>query len=196
MIVINDLRKLLILFAALTLSLGCSAQKVPKDPNNQLIEGPFSITTEWQTIKFDKPLKSSPHIQSLDILLDIDKYELVEGLSMSEYRVLDLSYKRLKDSVIVKPEVVLVDQQAREYRVTFDAIGTRYTKLGDYFFLGYGTSDDERYYFPKDAEFVSIRVRANKAMTVTHLNWIAAGYFKRPDRKWDEVHPSKIISIE
>ncbi|MGH1487168.1 MAG: hypothetical protein ACRBCI_13220 [Cellvibrionaceae bacterium] len=184
------------LLIALILSLGCSAQTVPKDPNNQLIEGPFNLSAEWQVIRLDKPLKTSPHIQTLDVLLDIDQYEFIEGIPLSEYRVSDFGYKRIVDSIIIKPEVILIDKKNREYRVTFDVTGTHFNKLGDYFLLGYGTSSKDKYYFPKDAEFIAVKIRANVDVKIEHLNWVSAGYFKSPERTWADVHPSKIVSIK
>ena len=191
----NILSKLLF-FISFFILLGCTGEEFPEDPNNQLVKGPFSITTEWQIIELQQPLKTSPHVQSLDILLDMDKYENVEGLPLSQYRALDFGYKRIDDSQIVKPEVILIDQKKKEYRATFDVTGVRYTKLGNYLFLGYGTSGKGKYYFSKETEFIAIKIRANTEMMAEHLNWMAAGFFKWPDRTWEDIHPSKIVDIE
>ncbi|MGH1487167.1 MAG: hypothetical protein ACRBCI_13215 [Cellvibrionaceae bacterium] len=193
---IRKLYKIFIFINALVLSLVCSAQIVPKDPNNQLIEGPFSITPEWQTIKFSNPLKSSPYIQTLEVLLKIDDYENIEGLELSQYRISYYGYKRVADSMVVKPEVILVDQKNREYRATFNVTGASYTPLGNYYLLGYGVPGQGEYYFPQETKFVAVKIRANVEVKVEHLQWIASGYFKAPERTWADIHPNDIVDIK
>lgn len=44
-------------------------------PTYQFIKGPYEITAEWQIIELTASLKTWPHIQILEILLDSEKYE-------------------------------------------------------------------------------------------------------------------------
>lgn len=47
-------------FFILPVSASCSAHD--SSPSDQLIEGPFDITVEWQKVEFYKPLEVAPCI--------------------------------------------------------------------------------------------------------------------------------------
>lgn len=186
----------LIIFATL-LGVACSAQNKVA-PVDQLIEGPFDITSSWQRIDFKKPLKTIPHVQSLNILLDTKKYKHVKaGVKNSNYSIMLDRYQSLIDGQNVEPEIILIDKIGREFKPLHTSIGVRYTSLGDYFFLGFGLSTRKGFfYYPKDVEFVAIKIRANTSVKVEHLYWIASRYYQAPNDTWNDVDPKKIIDIK
>ena len=59
----------------------CSAQT--KAPSDQVIEGVFKITNEWQTITFERPLLSAPHIQYLNFLF-CEKNMSLQNLNLTK----------------------------------------------------------------------------------------------------------------
>jgi len=176
---------------------GCSAQNVPQAPTDQLIKGAFDITTEWQTIVLDKPLETLPHSQQFEVLLNVDQHMPSNDSGINEFDIISGSFKRIADDVILNPSVILVDDQGHEFRATVISVGFRKTKLGTYHFLGYGINPKKgKFYFPKEAKFVAVKVKANTAMKVEHFYWVASQYYQAPNDKWEDTPPSKILSLK
>jgi len=82
-------------------------------PEDQRVEGPFEITTDWQTVKFDVPLAVNREgLQRLHLVVDDERYT-----SNSEHDLSDLPNQanvRREDGVLIKPEVVLVGANGEE----------------------------------------------------------------------------------
>ena len=54
---------------ALSVLLSCTAcSDSTNSPSDQIIDGPFSVTTQWQELNLKKPLKSAPYIQHIQLL--------------------------------------------------------------------------------------------------------------------------------
>ncbi len=183
---------LLIIFAS-----SCSAQDTA--PTDQLIKGPFYITTEWQKFPLDKPLKVIPHIQTLEVLLNINQYNFFDNPEElnTKYSIMSDRFKRVSDGKITQPEIILIDSKNREYRTVFHTIGTAFTKEGDFKSLGFGTNVEIRkFYYPKDAIFHSIKIRANTQMTIDNFRWIARYFNRAPNYTWDDISASEIATLE
>ena len=186
-------RTLQFAFLSVLLVISCSAQTTA--PTDQLLKGPFEFTTEWQTIELTKPLDTLPHIQLLEILLNVEEYEYYKNVPVSENRIISGSFVKLNGETAIKPEVMLVEKSGIEYITTYQSIGTAFTAQGNYRALGYGASASA-FYFPRDAKFIKIKIRSNIAFQAEYLSWIAPGYEKWPDRKWDDIDSSKIVNFE
>lgn len=172
-------------------------------PADQLLEGPFKLTTKWQTIALDKPLKVIPHTQSVRFMLPIEDYEELEAdmTPPSPHGFKDRFFKRLADEKIIQIEVILITQKKQEFRATRHTIGmTRtYKNFGAFSYLGFGTNKSfpvGKFYYPKGTEFVAIKVRANTPIEIPYLEWFATLYYQKPDKTWNDVDPSAIISFD
>ncbi|MGH1487385.1 MAG: hypothetical protein ACRBCI_14315 [Cellvibrionaceae bacterium] len=174
----------------------CSAQDAA--PTDQLIEGPFNITTEWQTIPLEKPLKTLPHVQTLEVLLDVEQYEFIETTEVgSENSIMSGRFKRLQDNMITHPDIILVTDTGSEFQPVHRSIGLAYTKKGDLRSLGFGTNPDKgKFYYPHDVKFVALKVKSNVSMTINHFRWIARHYYQAPNDKWEDVDKSKIVNLK
>ncbi len=128
MAAVNCLRSAL--WFSLLIATGCSAD-LPQAPTNQIIKGPFTITTEWQTIKFDQPLKTLPHIQRLETLLDMDNYEPVYNIGESEYNIIGHSYLSRVDNIPIRAEIIFIDSKGDEYIATKNVLGSGARKKRD-----------------------------------------------------------------
>ena len=96
----------LLLSVSLLLAGACSSQH--DAPTDQLIEGPFEITTQWQTFPLKKPLGVIPYIIKFQILLDQEIHEIVGDIPTDPYRIMNDSYKQIEGSVALTPEVILI----------------------------------------------------------------------------------------
>ncbi len=183
------------LWLILLLITGCSAQNVPQAPTNQLIKGPFQLTTDWQTISLDKPLIVLPHSHSLKLLLG-EQYQPIETIKTDNFYTMSHGYKHVTTNEAIKPEVILIDRSGKEFQAVMEAVGWRTTTLGDYHFLGYSTNSRQgKFFFPRGTEFVAVKLKANVAVTVQHLNWDAARYYQAPNHQWSDIHPSEIVTL-
>ncbi len=163
---------------------------------NQLIKGPFQITTKWQVISLKKPLKVLPHIHTFNLLLG-DEYTPTENISLSEFYINSFGYKHYLTNQIIKPEVILVNQSGKEFQASMSVTGWRETPKGKYNFMGYATNPDQgKFFFPKGTEFVAIKLKANVAVTIQHLQWEAARYYQAPNHQWSDIPPSEIVTLQ
>jgi hypothetical protein len=187
-----------VLLVSLTLMSGCFADNsIPQAPTNQLIKGPFTIGPEWQTITPDKPLATLPHIQTIDLLLNPEEYQGVDITKNDEFNILNASYKQGSTGVIIHPEIILIDDQEREFRGVMKSTGYREVDDQLYNFLAYGTNSTKNiFYFPTNTKFVAIKLRTNVTMKIEHLSWVAPYYYKNPAKKWEDVNPSKILDFK
>lgn len=192
-------KKPVTLFSLLLLiTISCSAQD--RSPTDQVIRGPVDITTEWQTITFDKPLQSAPYIQYLELLSCHNEYDFVEVGPPDEKKYILMSdrFRRVSDQQIVEPEVIVNDGK-HDYRLFYSVTGYDYAgpakgcKYVGYSLRGEGVMELT---LPKDVKFVSIKIRANVPMSIDHLYWLASGYNRYPNEKWSGLHSSEIINME
>jgi hypothetical protein len=199
MIIIKVVFSSAFLSLILLLLAGCSAESSTKvSPADQMIQGAFQLTPEWQEINLESPLRTLPHVQELQVLLDMSHHEPVENSGMKPFDIIGhpFSYKSKEEGITFKPEVVLVTDKGNEFKAGVISNGVQKTQYGTYYFLGYGISDDSKLYFPKDAEFVLIKVKANTGIRVEHLHWTAARYYQAPNDTWENVLPSKVVTID
>jgi hypothetical protein len=188
-----------VLLVSLTLVSGCFSANntVPQAPTNQLIKGPFTIGPEWQTITLDKALETVPHIQDLQLLLNVDNYKKVNGIGKSDFDIVGSSYEQASTGKIIKPELILIDNQSREFRATISSLGYREIDNTLYNLLSFGTNSDKGvFYFPKNTKFISLKLRSNLKLQVEGLYWVAPYYFRNPSKKWEDAKPSKILDIK
>lgn len=189
-------RLVLFLLCNLFYIAGCSAD-LPQAPTNQLIKGSFTITTEWQTIKFKKPLKTLPHIQRLELLLSMDKYEPVDDIGQSEYDIIGDSYLSIANNIPIRLEVIFIDSKGYEYEATKKAVGFGKTKEGAYHFLAYGTNPNkDKFYFAENIEFTAVKIKANTKFNLEHLFWHTPYYYKAPHDTWDDINQSEIVILK
>ncbi|MGH1487384.1 MAG: hypothetical protein ACRBCI_14310 [Cellvibrionaceae bacterium] len=183
------------LFILLFIS-SCSAQDTA--PTDQLIEGPFNITTEWQVIQLKKPLNVIPQVITLETLFDIGKYTFVDSKEQNtEFSLMSDRLKRLSDNKIITPEIILIDSQKREFRPVFISVGVAYTEVGNLKALGFGTNSNiGKFIYPKGTEFIGVKIKANTKMTIDHFRWVARHYFQAPNAKWRDIDPSEIVNLK
>lgn len=189
-------RRWTFLLFCLLISSGCSAG-LPQAPTDQLIKGPFFITTKWQTIKFDKPLKTLPHIQRFEILLNMNRYEAVNDIGQSEYDVIGDSYLSTENNIPLRPEVIFIDNKNYEYRATKKAVGFDKVESKEYHFLAYGTNANKgEFYFSEKIEFVAVKIKANIDFKVEGFFWYSPTYYRKPKKTWNDATPSKIVKFD
>lgn len=188
-------RLFLFLLCSLFYIAGCSAE-LPQAPTSQLIKGPFTITTEWQTIEFAKPLKTSPHIQYLDFILDKNLYEPVD-IQEDEFHIVSYGYRKIGENRPIELEVILVNENKKKFRSVLGGSGTVVTKSGEYNNLSYGTNVDKgKFFYPKDTNFLYVKVRSNTEIKVEHLSWTALFYYQSTNNTWDDIHSSEIVVLK
>jgi len=92
---------------------GCGSHGFPED---RRISGPFQITTDWQTIRFDPPLRINR--EGLQVLHFVVDQELYDPNSM--YDIEDTANHfslRRTDDVLARPEVVLIGDNGEDVTV-------------------------------------------------------------------------------
>lgn len=184
------------LWFSLLIATGCSAD-LPQAPTNQLIEGPLSVTTEWQTLILEKPLKTLPHIQRMELLFETDPYGLSDYSNLNDSYIISSAYKHSNKDIFLLPNVILIDKSGSEFKATMKAIGNREIKGENYSFLGYGlNSDKDQAYFSQEIEFVKIKYKANIDFKLSYLYWVAPRYYQAPKDTWKSVNKSKIFHLE
>ena len=169
-----------------------------KPPTSRLIEGPVTVNTEWTTFKLSKPLTTLPSLQVLYALFDYHNqvYNLEDTDPPGDSPYHDNRVKRVSDGVQIDLDVRLIDQNGKE-----TTLGPRFggPRLGgggwvtvfdgEYIFSGFGLTKRTRVtYFPRDAEYTAIKVRANvDEVTVSHFLWQAPNYYRLEDKTWEEA---------
>ncbi|MGH1440792.1 MAG: hypothetical protein ACRBBR_11810 [Cellvibrionaceae bacterium] len=182
------------LWFSLLIATGCSADLPQAAPTDQIIKGPFTITAEWQTITFDEPLNTIPHIQFLELLLDKALYEPVENMKEDEFHIISSGYKKIGENQPVKVAIILVDNEGKEFRTLLGGSGFRQTELGVYNNLSYGTNADKgKFIYPKNTKFTALRIKANEKIRIEHLAWYAPYYYQSPNDTWKDVKQSEIV---
>lgn len=184
----------------LTLSVvsGCFARTAQQAPTDQLIRGGITITSEWQTITLDNPLKTLPLVQMLQFFLDEKQYKFIDNVERSEFHAIDASYSSIKDNKAIKLSVILIDKDGNTFRPSMISTGQRKTTLGVYHYLAYGVNPTKtgKFYYPENVEFVAIKVKSDTNVRAEHMAWQAPYFYQAPDKKWDAVNPSEIVTLD
>lgn len=192
----KKIRILTITLFAFIVTSACSAQQ--KAPTDQLINGPFDISTKWQTIRFLKPLEATPQVQYLQLLFCNQQMEFI-NLRPDEVRTPENSgdFKRTVDNKIFEPEVI-VHNGKKEYILSQTSSGSYYAgKAAGCLFIGYSLEGEGMEAFlPEGTQFFFAKVKANISITADHIYWHAPYYERYPNKKWSDLHPSKIINME
>ena len=165
--------------------------KAAKSPVEKLIEGPVSVTTEWTTFKLSQPLKTVPHFLSFNVLLPRDEYHQ-EDISPDHPDYATKSTRdllRTGDGLPIHIEVRLVERNGQEVALTDSCCGWMVTSRGDFLFVGFHLQDSDGnfLYYPRDAQYTAIKVRANiQDITISHFIWSASRYYQNPDATWED----------
>lgn len=147
---------------------GC--QSDPGFPEDQTIDGPFHIDSEWHVIQLDAPLKVNREgLQRLHLVVDRDLYDPNNNFDDD---LPDLFNLRRSDGVLVKPEVVLIGDEGQE--VSLRARANTYLYSGG---VTVGLSTYKDHYsqappFPESIRFFrAIRIRSNEPLVAEQLQW-------------------------
>lgn len=184
------------LWFSLLLATSCWAQS--NSPADQLIKGSFAISKDWNTIRFYKPLESTPHTQSFQLLFCNNQMDFI-NLRPDEVRTPENSgdFKRTIDNKILELEVI-VHNGKKEYHLPQTSNGSYYAGKGaGCLFIGYRLEGkDMEIFLPQGTRFFFAKIRANIPITIDRLYWTASYYERSPNRKWSDIHPSRIIDIK
>jgi hypothetical protein len=190
------------LWASILISLifisGCSAKSlVLQAPTNKLVTGPHTIGADWQTIKFEEALETSPHIQRIEFLLNNQAYQEVDNIQKNDFNLISSGYKQLQTDELVSLEVIFIDSAGREFQATVNSVGYREINDRNYNFLAYGPNSNKgKLYFPKESVFIAVKVKSNIKIQVEHLYWVAPYYSRHPFDTWEDINTSQIVSFE
>jgi hypothetical protein len=94
-------------------------------PEEQVIKKKFQVTTQWQTITFEKPLRiNRKGLMGLHLAVNkhpymstTDDHPLNLDCSKAEYAENAFSLRRLSDGVLVRPEAILIGDNGIEVKV-------------------------------------------------------------------------------
>jgi len=158
-----------------------------KHADDQEFKKFIAVTTEWQTIAFDSPLKiNRKEIQCLRIGIRYEKYESAYGFvaqrnwdtganesttAVGEYIV------RLSDEKFILPELELIDGDGNAVRLKHSGIAGLPT---DEFLMEYSMHYKSNFdpippYPGTSLYFKSMRIRASEPFEVVYVDWWAAG---------------------
>ena len=142
---------LVIMLIGLALIGGFAAFKVYRLNNPYLdreVAGDIVISSEWQEIVFNQPLKPEREVQKL-------------LLNFAEPQTPDYNTWKLRfaDGAQVIPEAQLIDHQSNSYPLD------RVSSLGE---MGVGLRAGE---LPKDKSYPKMRVRSDKPIKVSAVTW-------------------------
>ena len=187
-------RYFFILFWAFVTS-ACSAQS--KAPSDQVIEGVFDVTKEWQTITFNTPLTTLPHVQTLKLVFCKEQMNFLLGDPDNPIPEEDKgSFIRTKDNQLFKPEII-ASINGKTYNLSQTGRTSYYAgqftgcKSIGYRLKGKGNS----LYLPEGARIESATIRSNLTIDIDFLYWVAPYFERAPNAKWSTTHPSKIIDL-
>ena len=173
----------------------CSAQT--KAPSDQVIEGVFEISNEWQIFAFEKPLNTDPFIQYFKLISCNERYSLTKtNIDEKRFFLLPDRFQDKSTNEIIEPEISInVDGQSYSLFLT----NSGYYNKGDLngcIFLGYNArSEKNQFHLPENITIDSVNVRANKNISIDFFHWHASDFWKAPDFKWSNLNPSKIIDL-
>ena len=148
-------------------------------PEEQVIKKEFQVTTHWQTITFDKPLKinrqgvmglhlavdQEPYISTTDIHpLNVDRGNIEKAFSL----------RRLSDGTLIRPEVILIGDNGVEVKIR--PVGHLYPYFDEHIMtIALGTfkdADSPPPDFPLGIKaFTAMRIRSTAPFLVRYMYW-------------------------
>ena len=186
----------IVLILSTLLTGGCFAQT---HPSNQLIQGEFEITEQWQEFTFEKPLISAPYIQKFELLSCNQKYELVTTeFDKENYFFTNDRFRRISDGKVIAPEVMVIVND-KSYHLAASSSGYYHSdKLKGCIHIGYGVSglkDGNKFFFPEGVEIEKVKIKANASLKIDMFHWIAPDYWRVGKYEWRDINPAEIIDF-
>jgi hypothetical protein len=153
-----------------------------KFSEEQVIKKEIQVTTQWQTITFEKPLKINRQgLMGLHLVVDQEPYMSTTDddprnldCSDAEYQKNAFSLRRLSDWAIVRPEAVLVGDNGVEVSVRPD--GHLYPYFDQHVMTialrTFKDADSPSPPFPVVIQaFTALRIRGTEPFVVRYLWW-------------------------
>lgn len=166
-----NLHIVILLVAVSLLSSGCSAS-TDQFPEDQVIRQSMVVDQEWQTIEFASPLELNRQgLQRFHIVVSDEKYDpnLDHDLSDSAH-YFDLF--REVDGAVVSPEVILVDNEGNEVKVTATGTTELYEGGLSVNFGMFESASTAIPPYPEESEhFVAARLRSNLPFEALYFRW-------------------------
>ena len=174
----------------------CSGQS--KAPSDQVIEGVFKITNEWQSITFDQPLTSIPHLQFLRLLFCNQQMDFLLGDPDNPVPEEQKGYFiRTEDNELFKPEVLAIIDN-KNYSLSQTSL--MWYTMGQFSgcrAIGYSLEGKgNALYLPEGASIKSVSIRSNLEIPIDFFHWSAPYFERAPNAKWSTTHSSKIIDLD
>lgn len=156
-------------------------------PEDQVVKKEFEVTTQWQTITFEKPLKiNRKGLMGLHLVVDQAPYISTTGddprnldCSDAEYQKNAFSLRRRSDGVLVRPEVSLIGDNGIETEVR--PLGHLYPYFDKSIITialrTFKDMDSPSPPFPKNIKaFTAIRIRSTEPFLVRYMWWSVDRY--------------------
>jgi hypothetical protein len=153
-----------------------------KFPEDQVIKKEIQVTTQWQTITFEKPLKINREgIMGLHLVVDrepyistLDTHPLNPECNTPECAIDAACLRRLSDGVIVRPEGVLIGDNGVEVNVRPLGHLNPYcdTHVMTMALRTFKDVDSPSPPFPEGIQaFTALRIRTTEPFVVRYLWW-------------------------
>ncbi len=158
-----------------------------KHADDEAFRQSFTVTTQWQTIHLDKPLKiNRKELQGLRIGLEQEKYEsAVFFIARRDWEagVRDSSQSaegqiiRLSDEKLIRPELELVSNDGKLIRLKNTGILNGPHDTVEMEYTSYRASHwDSIPPFPDGADyFTALRIKGDEPFEVVSITWEALG---------------------
>ena len=185
---------------ALSVLLSCTAcSDNLSSPADQIIDGPFLITTQWKEFTFEPHLSTAPYIQRFQLLSCDESSEITyTSIKNDSFLYTDARFKRLSDQSIIEPEVkLIIDNKPYRFALTSSTYYSR-SDLKNCIALGYrfaDIGDDNGLFLSEKSKISAAIIKSNTNFIVNKFYWNAPNYWKAPDETWEDVLPSDIIDL-
>ena len=151
-------------------------------PEDQVIKKEFEVTTQWQTIIFQKPLRINRQgLMGLHLAVDqepyistMDDHPLNPECNTPDCVVNAFCLRRLSDGVLIRPEAILIGDNGVEVRVRSD--GHLYPYFDKHIMTialrTFKDADSPPPEFPVGIKaFTAMRIRSTAPFLVRYLYW-------------------------
>jgi hypothetical protein len=151
-------------------------------PQDQIVKKEFEVTTQWQTIRFEKPLKiNRKGLMGLHLAVDrapyistMDDHPLNPECNEPECAINAACLRRLSDGVIIRPEAILIGDNGVEVKVR--PTGHLYPYSDNSIMtMALGICDDTNSSsppFPRGIKAITaMRIRSTEPFLVRYLYW-------------------------
>lgn len=158
-----------------------------KFPEDQVIKKELQVTTQWQTVTFNKPLQINRRgLMNLHLVVDqapyisiMDDHPLNPECNKPECAIDAYSLRRLSDGALVRPEAVLVGDNGEKVKVR--PTGHLYPSFDlNVMTVALGYIKDVNAFAPPFPEgiktFTAIRIRSTTPFLVRYLWWSVDTY--------------------